>query len=90
MATLIASGTAAAESAEFTLASSDVVTLSLFSASDPEIPDLAQGVIMMKTSGSFIRVGFLDQRTPALALSAPGTYKVIRRECKVAFGVDKV
>lgn len=91
MAELIATGTTDVDSSEFTLNSTDAVTLSLKSASDPNIPQGVQAVILYKTSAStFLRIGFLDERTPAQVLSAPGTYKVTRRACATSYGVDKV
>lgn len=91
MAELIATGTTDLDSAEFTLSAADSVTLSLKSATDPNVPQGAQAVICLKTSAStFLRIGFLDERTPAQVLSAPGTYKVTRRACATSYGVDKV
>lgn len=91
MAELIATGTTDLDSSEFTLSAADSVTLSLKSATDPNIPAGAQAVILLKTSAStFVRLGFLNEQMPAQVLLAPGTYKVTRRACATAYGVDKV
>lgn len=91
MAELIATGTTDLDSAEFTLSASDAVTLSIKSLLNPDAPRGAEAVISLKTSsGSFLRIGKLDETNPAQVLLAPGTYKVTRRACAVSFGVDKV
>lgn len=90
MASIISSGTTDADSSEFTLTSADVATLSLFSATDPDLPLGINADIKVKTSGSrYVIIGRLTEREPVKVLSAPGTFIVTRKANATAFGVDK-
>lgn len=90
MAELIATGTTLVTSSEFTLTSTDVVTISLKSATDPVLPSSAQAVINLKTSsGTFIPLGSVTSSTPAILLNGPGTYTITRPVQSLGVGVDK-
>jgi hypothetical protein len=87
---LIASGATAAESAEFTLADGENVTLSLLLATNgPTAPGPWASVLMKSSSGSFAQVGVLTAADPVQVLEAQGTFKVYRPQTDVAFGVDR-
>ena len=90
MASIISSGVTQAASSEFTLTSADVVTLSLFSATDPSVPTNASADIKCKTSaGGYLTIGRLTKAAPVQVLAAPGTFLVERNATDTAFGVDK-
>lgn len=91
MAELIATGTAEANSADFTLAAGDQVTLFLKDAGGPRAPQDAIAKVQIKSAGAeYFDVGQIDSNTPAKVLAAPGTYRVKRMANSAAFGVDKV
>ncbi len=89
MAVLIAATTSATNSADFTLASGDNVTLALVAAA--AIPSDAAAAIQFKSAGGvYFNIGNLTQESPAKVLSAPGTFRVVLTAASVAVGVDKV
>ena len=91
MAELIASGTAEADSADFTLAAGDQATLFLKDAAGTTVnPHGVAQVHIKSADGEYFLVGKLDTAQPAAVLSAPGTYRVRRLAAAVAYGVDKV
>ncbi len=91
MAELIAAGTAEADSADFTLAAGDQVTLFLKDAAGPQILADAEAIVQIKSAaGEYFSVGLLNAAGPAKVLAAPGTYRVKRLAASTAFGVDKV
>lgn len=86
MANIIASGTTAADSAEFTLAAGDSTVLLLTGtpASD------ARAVVRIKAAdGTFHRAGELTGQYPAQSLTGAGTYKVSKVASSSAYGVDR-
>jgi hypothetical protein len=91
MAQLLASGTAEAESTTFDLAAGDVVTLSIFGTHD-ETPSQVADVQIKGSDNGYTNIGQLRNVSgeAAKVLSSPGTYRVRRRLCTAAFGVDKV
>jgi hypothetical protein len=91
MAELIAAGTTEADSADFTLASGDQVTLFLKDAAGPRVASDAVAHLQIKSAaGEYFHVGHLDSYNPAKVLAAPGTYRVKRLAASAAYGVDKV
>lgn len=75
LAQLIAAGTTAAQSADFTVAAGETLTVSLKAAAGD-----AQAVIELKDDGgTYTIIARMDVNNPAWAISAPGTYRVRRR-----------
>jgi hypothetical protein len=91
MAAFLAAGTNAVGSADFTLASGDVVTLFLIDAADTDgITADAQIDLQIKSSGGmYYSVDALTYEKPSMMLTAPGTFRLYRRACTVAVGADK-
>jgi len=89
MATLIASGTAPAVSADIVL-TGGTVTLSLVSdgAGDNVTPDAVASIQVKSAGGNYFTIGALDFMHPSLNLTATGTYRVSRPLSAVAFGVE--
>ena len=85
MPEIIASGTTAVSSAEFTLTDGSSAVLSL---GNPGSASVA-AVRLKATDGTFVTVGNLTSAVPAQILSAAGTFIVTRAATTVAFSVDK-
>lgn len=88
MAALLASGTTAASSADFTL-TGEASTLFL-DAATAQIPDVIVTVEIKAASGVYHIIGNLTDENPAQVLTGPGTYRVSRLACATAVGVDRV
>lgn len=88
MAELIASGTAAADSADFTVAAGTTATLFLKTASYP-VPPGALATVQVKSGTAYFSIGTISQAEPMKVLSGAGTYRVRKASNLVAFGVDK-
>lgn len=88
MAVLLASGTAAASSADFTLAG-ETSTLFLDGAA-AQIQDVIVLIEIKAASGVYHIIGNLTDENPIQVLMGPGTYRVSRQTCLVAVGVDRV
>ena len=88
MAALLASGTTAASSADFTL-TGETSTLFLVAATS-QIPDILMTIEIKSAAGVYHIVGNLSDEVPAVVLSGPGTYRVTRPLCTTAVGVDRV
>lgn len=90
---IIASQTAAANSADQTVASGTTVTLSLRAAA-PSMgydhqQDAAIAYVQLKTSdGVYINVGHLSYQEPGKAIVSPGVYRVSKVVTQTAVGVD--
>lgn len=92
MASLIASKTAAENSADFTLADGQSAMLNLTQGASggPALGVGCSASIQLKTSeGSYIQVGELTEKDPVLQVFGPGTYRVAKKASAAAFGVDK-
>lgn len=89
MAELIASGTADANSADFTLTDGQSATLFLKTATGAPVAPAAQARIQVKSGSNYFTVGRLTQSDPMLVLRAAGTFRVQRLAHTIAFGVDK-
>lgn len=88
MTQLIATGTAQADSADFTL-TTDSTTLSLFSTTE-QIPSLCTAMVQKKSaSGVYLNFGQIDGNNPVKVLSGPGTYRVRKLASSASFGVDR-
>jgi len=87
MAVLLATGTTAANSADFTLTGE---TSSLFLVSTADIPQGASVTVQVKgANGLYYGIGGLSVSDPFRVLSSPGTYRV-SRPAGVDVGVDRV
>jgi hypothetical protein len=90
MASLIASGTTAEDSSDFTVVAGTPVTIFLHDAAGPNVPGDCTAAIQVKSSGSqYFTVGVLDGNNPARVITGPGTYRVSKFASATAFGVDK-
>ena len=88
MAALLANGTTAASSADFSLVG-ESTTLFLVAATTA-IPDVAVLIEIKSAAATYHPIGVLTDETPAVVLSGPGTYRVSRQVCATAVGVDRV
>lgn len=86
MANIIATGSTALDSAEFTLTAADTVNLSLIG-----IAGLYPLALIMKkgSDAGFVEVGRLTVDQPSKGLSGAGTFKVSRVANGTTSGVDK-
>ena len=87
MAALLANGTTAASSADFTL-TGETTTLFLVAAT-ATIPDVSVLIEIKSAAATYHIVGNLTDENPAVVLSGPGTYRVSRQVCTTAVGVDR-
>jgi hypothetical protein len=86
---LLALGTAAATSADFTLAAGDVAHIHLRGSSPPAVP---QGTVSIDVKGddnSYTEVHRLTERNVACVIDAPGAYRVRRGVSTASIGVDR-
>lgn len=74
--TILATGSAAATSSDVVVAAGSVVSVGIYSAAG--IPHGVSLSVMMDTPGLDTQIGELTARSPALILSGPGTYRVVR------------
>ena len=88
MTILIASGTAAATSAEFTLAADEAVSISAFAPSSAPIPARAWSVIEKKNGSTWANVGTLSGVDNEHTLSAAGTYRVRKVALDEPYGIE--
>lgn len=90
MTQLIAPSTAAATSADFTVASGSSATLSLSFSGLEAISPMAVADIQRKDSaGNYANIGQLSGGNPSMVLIAAGTFRVRKWAFSVAFGVDQ-
>jgi len=87
MAEILATGTTAANSADFTL-SGETSSLLLKWAAAP-LDNSAVDVMVKDAGGLYNRIGQLTTITPMVALIAPGTFRVSRPANSPACGVDR-
>ena len=91
MAEIIASGLAQADSADFTLAMGDEVTLLLKGGGGTStLPNFSAADVQMLSGSQYITIGTLDDDAPCKVLRAPGTFRVRKYAAAIACGVDKV
>ena len=74
--TILEAGQTEATSSDITLAQNETRTVGIFSSA--VIPDYFDFQIMIDTPGDDRRFAILNNRTPAVVLSGPGTYRVKR------------
>lgn len=92
MPNIIAVGTTALASAEFTLAAGDSTTLFLTSPTGVDAtPDASAQVQIKAASGAWTTIGELRYGEPAKVLTGAGTYRVWRaaRPGGMPFGVER-
>ncbi len=54
------------------------------------VPPTARALIQVQSAGgNWQTIGFLNQATPALTMTATGTYRVYRPAADAAFGVEQ-
>lgn len=83
--TLIAAGTTAATSADFTVAAASQIALFLIPAAAGQITDDCYASIQYKSGSDYTTIGTVGQE--GIKLTAPGTYRVTRDLTGVSFGV---
>ncbi len=90
MAQILAAGTTLADSSSVTLVAGDSATLSLFGTDFPN-PRCAADIQKQASSGAWVTIGQLRfiQDECSKVLSAVGTFRVQRRKCPSAIGVDQ-
>jgi len=89
MATLIASSTAQADSADFTLAAGASTTLYLVDASGESVDSFSNVAVQIKSGLEYFTIGSLSGARPCLVLDAIGTFRIRKFAAPVAFGVDR-
>jgi hypothetical protein len=90
MAAFLTAGTTEAASSTFTLAAGESTLLYLIDAGGPGLPeDILVDIQVSSSATEYFNIGFLSRERPALVLTAPGTFRVLRRACSTAVGVDK-
>lgn len=87
MAEILTLGTGERSSSAFTVASGEVVTVSLKSATPPVISGPVQADVQLQSGADFYTVDTLTDQRIAVALQAPGTYRVVARASGVQIGV---
>lgn len=86
---LIATGTADATSADIVVAAGTPVSVFLKDAAGPLVDSQARAAIQQKTSaGDYFTVGELTGLNRAMAIDAPGTFRV-QKYAGVSFGVEQ-
>lgn len=91
MANLIASGTAEAFSADFTLTAGQSTTLSL-SAAQPLVPlprQVAASIQLKGSNGAYNPIGEISGQNPQTVLTAIGTFRVQAFASPIARLVDR-
>jgi hypothetical protein len=90
MATLIATSTAGATSADIVLASGASATLSLVNgnAGDDVCTDAVAQIQVKSAGGNYFTIGQLDFMNKSLVLSATGTFRVLKPLSALAYGVE--
>lgn len=87
MAELIAIGTSATSSADFTLTGE---TSCIFLTGATAIPEKSAAVIEIKSAaGAYVAIGSLTPSVPLLVLSIPGVFRVSRTATGASVGVDR-
>lgn len=90
MAELLASSTAAADSADFTLTAGNTATLNLKGGSETWVGPQSIAYVQIKSSDNrYYNIGAMTVQNPAVVVSAAGTYRVSKMAAPEAYGVDK-
>jgi hypothetical protein len=87
---LLATGTAAADSADVVVTAGTPVTIYLKKGSDGAVSASARATVKIKSSGgTYHEIGALTGQYQALVIDGPGTYRISRETASEAFGVEK-
>ncbi len=90
MAELIATGTTLANSADVVVAAGTPATVFLKDATGQSVDAGANALIQIKSAGGeYFDIGALTSKEPALAITSPGTFRIVRPVQAVAVGVDQ-
>lgn len=88
MAQILAAGTTAATSTDVTLAAGVYGRVTIFTATNSQIPDAASLELRIDTDGADGLVTLLDREQQSYLLIGPGTFRVFRPPQAVAIGVS--
>lgn len=88
MANILAIGTTEAASSSVVLTGSPS-TLFLSTTAGAVPPTARAWIQVQSAGGNWQTVGLLNQATPALTMTATGTYRVYRPAADAAFGVEQ-
>lgn len=86
MATILAVGTTAATSSDFTVAAGASVTVGLYVDSG-QFPVDAKAVLYINSPGADVREANMDNDNRTTVIGGPCTASVSREQCGTAFGV---
>ena len=90
MAAFLTAGTNEATSSTFTLAAGESTLLYLIDAAGPGLPeDIVVDIQVASSASEYFNIGVLTRQKPAQVLTAPGTFRVLRKACSTAVGVDR-
>lgn len=91
MPSILTKDTTAGSSSEFTLGAGEAASVSLNPARAPFVAPDIECVVQYKTSdNTWVNAGVLNASSPLMVAQGAGTYRVYRKECTSAVGVDKV
>lgn len=85
---ILAAGTTANTSSDFTVAAGAQVTVSIFTATNSQIPASAELELRVDTAGADALGGILSVHQQAVGVLGPGTFRVFRPPQEVAIGVS--
>lgn len=91
MAELIATTSAEATSADFTLADGASTSIYLKDAQTTNdiVPENSAAFIQVKSGSKYITIGSIDRKNPIAVLAAPGTFRVYKPLSSYPVGVDR-
>lgn len=88
MALILAAATTAGTSTDIVLAAGVYNRVSIFTATDSQIPAYANLELRVDTDGADALVAILGQKQQTYQLIGPGTFRVFRPPQQVAIGVS--
>lgn len=88
MTQILAPGTAAGTSTNFTVAAGAQVTVSIFTATNSQIPPSAELEIRVVTEGADSLGGILNVHLQSAGVLGPGEFRVFRPPQEVPIGVS--
>ena len=89
MAELIPTGTAEANSLDFTVAAGTETLLFLKNATGAPVGNFCRADVQASSGALYFTIGTLSGDSPARVLGPGGPYRVVRRAAADAFGVDR-
>ena len=92
MAVILGSGVTEAGSTDIIISAGSRATVFLSDAAGPMVDPASQAEVQIKSAGGeYFKVGVLNSENAFIqAITAPGTYRVLRRAAAVAFAVEQV